>query len=113
MSAQKRVWGIWRDGRRLIMYHGSLLPTQCIRCGELSKSSPIRLRLTWSRLSVHGLFEFFLIGLSLMHESYIRVHLCPAHRRNRSIATVSLWVLLAAGVVLLWLAMIKRSTILL
>ncbi len=99
--------GVWRDGKTLVMAKPARLPSRCIKCNE-----PATYRLPRS-LSWHSPFLYFLLILMLLglilflitalivrETAKIQVPLCEEHRRKRSNAILTAWIISLSGIAL-------------
>ena len=107
-------FGVWRQGKTLVLQRGAVMPTVCIRCGQPTEERPVELK--FSNLSLvrgpavaaRGLGSFIVLlamgiryGLALSDRRVYRISycLCTRHRRQRALCTVAVAILIFACIV--------------
>ena len=92
--------GVWRDGRTLLLFDGSALPSRCIKCGDPGHTHPLVLRLVWLPPAMRWLGGFVFILLGFARRTRMEVSLCDRCHRRRQFCLRWGAILLLAGVVL-------------
>jgi hypothetical protein len=91
---QPPVQAVWRDGDKLVVGRGAVLPPLCVKCGQPSSGRPLKKTFYWHSpwlylLILPGLLIYFIVALALRKRFDLALPLCEAHRSRR---TTMLWI---------------------
>jgi hypothetical protein len=101
--------GLWRDGKTLVMNREAALPARCVKCGEPVAALSLKRKLTWHSpwwyvLVLVNLLIYALVAVIISKRATIQVGLCDRHRGRRKLLMISAWLLVAAAIVMFFLA---------
>jgi len=86
--------GTWREGYRLVVLKGALLPCACVKCGVAVAGPGIRKTYYWAPTSFFRFIPFpgsliaVIIALVIRKKMTVEIPLCPAHRRRRAVGII-------------------------
>jgi hypothetical protein len=92
---------IWREGAHLIMpVQGTVLPNQCVKCGQPSDGHPIRKKFYWYppllalMIIFPGILIFAIVALIVRKKATVTFSVCAQHRarhRNAILVVIGLF----------------------
>jgi hypothetical protein len=96
----------WREGSRLVVRKGAMLPPRCVKCNEPAEGQPIRRNFTWHQpilylLILAGVLVYAIVALIVQEKGTVYLSLCKRHRERRLIMGWSAGVLCLGGLFLL------------
>jgi hypothetical protein len=106
-------WGLWREGRVLVMSKMAALPSNCVRCGEPA-SERIRRTLSWvhpalALLICAGLIFYVIAYYIARKTASLEVPICERHRSRRRVMTGVGLGLIGLGSLILIVAAVNGS----
>ena len=97
----------WREGKLLVVDHGTELPPLCIKCGveTIDRAKKVKLiRYPWRTYVglLLGVIPFLLLVIITQRRATIFAHICDYHRARRRNIILGSWigVLLGCGVII-------------
>lgn len=97
----------WREGYRLVVRSGAVLPEACIKCGRPPTGAKLRKTFYWQPTGLFRLLPFpfsliaLLVGLLSRRKITVEIPICAIHRRKRKIALFLTGIFGGAGLVLI------------
>lgn len=87
-AAARETGRVWRQGDRLIVDKGSVLPDRCVRCNAPADGYKLKKTLYWHPPWVYitifaGLLIFVVAALLTRKQGDLHLGLCPKHRSLR------------------------------
>lgn len=106
--------GVWRDGSTLIMNKTARLPDFCIKCGAAANGLHLTRNLSWHHPALYllifaGLLIYAIVALIVRKSAKIDISLCQDHIKKHRTAVAVGWLIFAAGVAFIVLAIIQGS----
>ena len=96
---------VWADGKQVVAGRDvPLLPERCAKCGEPADGRPWERTMYWHHPALFililfpGLIIYVIVALIVRQKTRVVAGLCPAHRRVRSNAILTGWLIALAGV---------------
>jgi hypothetical protein len=89
--------GLWRDGKKLVVTRGAMLPPYCVKCGQPADGAPWEKTFAWCNpllalwliLGLFGIIIYIIVYYRARKQMALTVPLCKGHRQARR---TRLWV---------------------
>ena len=99
--------GIWRDGKRLVMWKGATLPDRCVRCNAPANGRRLKRTLYWHHPLVFlvvlaGVLVYVIVALVVRKKAVVTIGLCDRHYQRRLYAILAWWLITLACAGSLW-----------
>jgi hypothetical protein len=99
--------GVWREGPRIVVVQGAVLPPACVKCNAPADGPPVRKTLYWHHPALYliilaGVLIYAIVALIVRQKGDVSLYLCKRHRSRRVRAILAAWLGVAAGVVLIF-----------
>jgi hypothetical protein len=96
----------WSSGNRLVMLNDAATPDRCIKCNAPANGYCWSKKLYWhhpalSLLAIVGLLPYALVAMCVRQSAFVRIALCPVHRRKRRWAILGLIVTIFGGIAMM------------
>lgn len=98
--------GIWRDGDALVVHRNALLPDRCVKCNAPAGGDRLRRKFAWHHPAIYllilaGLLVYAIVALIVQKKAVLDLGICVEHRKQRRMLLLVAWGLLAAGIILI------------
>jgi hypothetical protein len=79
---------VWREGDKLVVWRGAVLPPLCVKCGRPSSGAPLRKTFYWHSsgwylLILVNILVYAIGALIVRNRFDLALPLCEEHRRRR------------------------------
>jgi hypothetical protein len=107
----------WREGSKLVVRKGAMLPPLCVRCNEPAEGPPIKRSFSWHSpvlylLILGGVLVYAIVALIVQQKGIVHLSLCRRHRTRRLLMGWSAAALSIGGLAMLFYSAVLESGVL-
>jgi hypothetical protein len=111
----------WRDGKKVVTYDKSTLPSRCFKCNAATTDAPLKRKLYWHSPHYYwlillgaviriGIFLYVIVALIKRQRATVEVHLCPRHLQRRKYSIAGGWAGAALALILVIVGATQQQT---